>query len=413
MPEMISAPISSVEGHAPAPSTRRGLVYLALAAIFAAAILRTMLWPNGETTAAPPCAAGATISQAAVTTGASGADRLFAVVRPPAAPNVALGNQPGCEALYASDDAGVTWTISFSATAEAPLTITPVDNAVYLLTQRVQFPLYLAGNLYRSDSHGAAWSWLRVSPQERHAVPAVSVTDIFDDPSPAILLRVANGDGAALLRSTDRGAHWQPFVIPGLQSANSVALQGSVIAVAPGTYVPAQSPGRVSTDGGATWSSLGILPGAPNRPDLRAVLSGSDVARAMVLELIPASAVAGTPVVARYASTDGGRSWSLARCGDRPAPGCAPSTRWAQTTTARYVLYRRRLFKAVFGQPWQPLPFALPVPSASVLQVLSVTNKSSDTLYLVAANAIWRLQDGAWRNVANTLGLTGPTPDQA
>ncbi|MDB5074975.1 MAG: repeat-like domain [Chloroflexi bacterium] len=397
----------------PGPSRLRGVVYLVIAILFAAGVLASMWSTKSSSTVVAPCTAGAVISQAAIVRDATGAAHMFAVVRPPSAPNVAPGNEPGCDALYRSDDGGTSWTAVFSATAEAPLTFASTSpSQVYLLTQRVQFPTYVAGNIYGSDTLGDAWTWKRISPQGRHAAPMVSITDMLTGAGGSLILRAGNADGAALLRSVDRGATWHSVVVPDLVSTTSVAALGNTLAVAPGKYTRGTSPGKVSTDGGATWSPLGLLPASPPQSKLHATLSASEAERALILELMPTGGITDGPVLARYSSIDGGRTWTTTHCGAQPAPGCASPARWAQTETARYVFYHQQLFAAKTNQPWRALTAALPVPSNTVLQLLAVPAKPSDLLYLVTGTGIWELRNNAWRNLATNLGLAGPSPVQ-
>lgn len=354
------------------------------------------------------------ISQvAAGSEAASAPPFLLAVVRPPPFPNVAPGNEPGCVALYRSEDNGLTWTISFSATAEAPVAVALAPTgSVYLLTQRLQFPLYLAGNMYRSDAEGEAWTWSRVSPQGRHDVPMVSATDMLVQDDGSVILREGNGDGAALIVSRDGGDTWQPVVIPRLLSVGSVTSLGLLIAVAPPLLAPGRSPGMVSSDHGLTWRAMGSLPGAPSRADLRPLLSASSSEHALIMDLVPAGQGGPVRAAARFVSLDGGRHWTRVMCAARPSPGCADSTRWAEAAGERYVLYRRQIFFAPAGHPWLLVTAQLPVPSDTVQQLLAVPARPHAVLYLVAASGIWRWQDGGWHPSSTGLPLGGPTPTQ-
>lgn len=403
-----------VVGAASRPGTgrmaRRGLIYLGLCLAFGAALLASMLLGGAAAGTAATCG-GAVISQAALVPDPAGSPHLFAIVRPPAFPNVALGGEPGCQMLYRSDDEGITWTVAFSATAEAPAAVLPAGpSRLYLLTQRLQFPLSNAGNLYRSDSLGAAWTWQRISPQNRHAVPRVSASDMLVQSGGAVILHESNGDGATLIRSNDGGLTWQPVLIPGLPSVASAAVAGSLLAVAPARFTPGRAPALASGDGGATWSALGRLPRAPVRRDLVPVLAADPVERTLLMSLVPAAAVVPDHPVARYASLDEGATWHVVRCGARPASGCAPPARWAQGAAARYVLYRRRIFRALPGARWQPMTASLPVRSDTVLQLLAAPAAGGDRLYLVTATGIWRLDGRRWRSISTGLSLGGPGP---
>ena len=437
------------------PSTRRGLVYLALCLAFAAALTLPNLLgnllpassaPSGQATGTatpgppPPCSHGAAIAQAALAPGAPDTvPQLLAVVRPPAVPDNAPGTDPGCYTLYKSDDAGITWTVSFSATAESPTSVAVAPTGqTYTLTQRLHFPYYLAANLYYSPAHGDAWTWNRVSPQERRAVPMVSASGMLVASDGSVILREANGNGAALVRSRDGGATWQPLLIPRLFSVGDVAVLGTLIAVVPAAFSAGQPPGMASRDYGVTWQMFGNLPEPPIRKGLHAVLSASDAEGGLVLDLVPDTVVGSGSGVARYASLDGGRHWTPVRCGPVPAAGCAPEARWAAAGGERIVLYHRRLWRQG-GQPaagtslhtsggkpcapgdtglcddqgrgpWVVVPGPLPVASADVVQVLAAPGPRGALPYLVTAHGIWRLDGGRWRSASSGLPLGFPNP---
>ena len=397
---------------AAAPPNRRGLIYLAIGIAFAAALtLPNLFGGPGATTAPDPCSLGGAISQAALLPDAGGGTpHLLAIVRPPPQLDQAPGMQPGCDTLYRSDDNGLTWTVSFSATAEAPmaLAISPAGPS-YLLTQRLHFPYYLAGNIYWSGTFGTPWSWTRVSPQGRRDVPVVSATDLYAAADGSIVVREGNGDGGALFRSSDRGATWQPLVVPRLSSAGSVALLRSRIAVA-APLLPARGPWGLSTpDAGASWQEFGPLPGAPGG-DLRPLLSAGEAGGALIVDLVPQAVVGSGGTVARYVSYDAGGHWSRVHCGDLPTPGCAPAERWATAGTMRYVLYHRRIYVRPAGGALQVVSGALPVASGSVLQLLAAPTRQGPVLYLITATGIWRWEAGRWRPSSAGLPLGEPTP---
>ena len=277
-----------------------------------------------------------------------------------------------------------------------------------LLTQRLRFPLTVSGGLYRLDLAGTAQSWQWLSPQDRHAVPVASIGDVLPGPGETIVLRVAGGDGAALVRSTDQGLSWQPIFVPKLLSpAGTVQLNG-MLAVTPSGYKPGRSPGLVSHDGGKTWQPLGVPPRAPTRTGLRAVLTAYPSEGVLALDLVSVGALSDAVPLAAYTSSDGGRTWRIPACGALPVAGCTAPGLWSRTSTARYALYRGRLYQASNGHPWRILSLTMPAVPAAVIQVLAVAGQRLDTLYVVGPDGIWQLQgDGSWRNLAMPLGL-GP-----
>ena len=390
------------------------MLALAVCALFAVALLASMLLPGPPSQAAAPCQEGAVIGQALAVPDSSGAAHLFAITRPPISPNHALGNEPGCEALWRSDDAGITWTTVFSSGASAPQTIT-ADQAggLYLLTQHLQFPLSLAGNLYRDASPGVDGLWNRISPQGRHDVPNVAISTLLVGRTGALTALAENGNGGALLRSLDGGATWRSVIIPHLLTVGSAALLDPLLAVAPPLYKPGQPPGLASDDGGDNWRPLGLLPDAPPATNLQAILIGNPISRGLVLSLVSSAAVTSDQPAARYVSLDGGYQWSRVVCGAHPAPGCAPLTRWAQTNRARYVLYQDRIWTARLGHAWRLLPAALPAPVDTVVQLLAIPQGQADRVYLVTLTGIWRLDDARWTSVSSGLALGPPLPVQS
>ncbi|MGH2346255.1 MAG: WD40/YVTN/BNR-like repeat-containing protein, partial [Chloroflexota bacterium] len=394
----------------PPTERQRGLVALAICVVFAGALLASMLLPGPASRAAPACSEGAVIGDAMVVADSSGAPHLFAITRPPISPNVAVGDEPGCEALWRSDDNGITWTTVFSSGTEAPLTVAADQvGGLYLLTQRLQFPLYLAGNLYRDGSPGVDGLWNRISPQGKYDVPNVAISDLLVGKDGILTALAENGNGGALLRSADGGTTWHSVIIPHLITAASVALQEPMLAVAPPTYTPGQPPGLASDDGGADWRPLGMLPDPPTATNLRAILTGNAPARALELDLVSSGAVTADHPVVRYTSLDGGYHWTRVTCGARPAPGCAPLARWARGNHVRYVVYHGQLWIAPFGKPWTVMPAALPERSDRVVRVLVTPGAKADQVYLVTLTGIWRLDDTKWVSVSTGLSL-GPPP---
>ncbi|MGH2409533.1 MAG: hypothetical protein ACRDGS_04085, partial [Chloroflexota bacterium] len=150
-------------------------------------------------------------------------------------------------------------------------------------------------------------------------------------------------------------------------------------------------------------------PDAPTATNLQAILTGNPISRALVLDLVNPAAVTPDSPIARYVSLDGGYHWSRVVCGARPAPGCAPPDWWAQTTRARYVLYRNRIWTAPLGYAWRRLPVSLPAPSGTVVQVLAIPRGQADQIYLVTLTGLWRLDGSRWTSVSSGLAL-GPPP---
>jgi len=394
---------------------RRALIYLGCCLIFSAILLVSMLYNGAAAPTQEPCAEGAVISQAAVLpAGSEEPPHLLAVVRPPLFPNQALGNEPGCAALYRSDDNGITWTVAYSATVEAPMVIAnTAGSQVYLLTQLLHFPLYLNAHVYRSDNFGGAWTWVRVSPQKWHDVPLISVLDMAVGMDGLLLLREGNGDGAAVARSRDGRATWQSLAIPHIPAVAGMALVGRTIGVVPPVFMPGQSPGMRSRDEGVTWQPMGLLPQTPQRAGMHAEISAYPTEGVLILELQPDAAFDLARPLERYGSADGGRSWHLVRCGPTPSAGCAPTSRWVRVGTTRYVLYHKRIFRRLERGGWTPLPITLPVPSSDVLQVLAAPGPQLDRLYLVTPQGLWRWAAGRWQATSTGLALSSPTPTES
>jgi photosystem II stability/assembly factor-like uncharacterized protein len=404
--------MSDLPSGAPA-SLRQGLVYLALAALLAAIVLATMHWPATGSSAGATCDAGTAVDRLSIARDAGGGSHLLAIVGPASGLNVAVGNEPGCQALYQSGDGGATWTAVFSHSSEAPISLVgDTTGHLYLLATTVRFPIYLAGNMYRNDDLSQPWTWVRVSPQQRAAVPTVAISDIGVMADGSIVALAANGDGGAIVRSIDLGTTWQPILVPGLSSVSGMALLDNSIAVANTGYAAGKSPGRTSIDSGRTWQTMGLLPNAPARKGLKPVLTAVPIEDALVLDLVSGTAASSDPPVATYVSRNDGRTWSTVHCGALPSAGCAGIDRWSQTANARYVLYRRRLFRSQSDLGWQPMPAALPVDAGTIEQVLAAPHGQNDDIYLVTPTAIWRTGPrGTWASITEHLALpAAPAP---
>ncbi len=394
----------------PGERPRRGLIYLALAMVLAGFLVGTMIWPGPVSTAAPPCDGGTAIYRLSVERDPQGGSHLLAVVGPASGLNAVVGDAPGCQALYQSDDGGATWAAVFSHTSEGPVAVEgDASGHVYVFATTIRFPLYVAGNLYRDDDLRYPWIWQRVSPQQRNAIPSAAITGIALAPDGALLALVASGDGGALIRSADLGQSWQPIVVPRMLSVSGMAVLGSTIGVTPGSYAPGLSPGRTSLDGGRTWSDMGLLHEAPHRTGLVPVLTAEAGEGALVLDLMTGPVASGGVTVARFVSRDGGRSWNPDRCTALPTAGCAAVDLWSGNARVGYVLYRRQLFQNQADRGWHPVTTALPVAAGSIEQVVAGARGQGDAPYLVTRAAVWRLDErGAWVSITKSLPLLAP-----
>ena len=251
--------------------------------------------------------------------------------------------------------------------------------------------------------------WTRISPQGAYDVPNVAISELLVGKDSDLTALAENGNGGALLRSTDGGTTWHSVIIPHLLTVGSAALLDSLVAVAPPTYTPGQPPGLASDDGDTKWRPLGVLPNPPTATDLQAILTGNPTARVLELDLVSSAAVDESHPAARYTSIDGGYHWSRVTCGARPATGCAPLARWGQSNSARYVIYTGHLWIAPLGKPWTVMPPALPVPSDTVVKLLVAPGAGGDRIYLVTLTGIWRLDGNKWTSVSSGLAL-GPPP---
>jgi photosystem II stability/assembly factor-like uncharacterized protein len=394
----------------PGPPPHRRLIYLSLATLLVAILLASRLWPGAGSTAGPGCDAGTAIYRMSVERDSQGGSHLLALVGPASGLNAVVGNAPGCQALLQSDDAGATWTAVFSHSSEGPVVVDgDASGRRYVLATTIRFPLYLAGNIYRNDDPRFPWFWQRVSPQQRSAIPSVAITAMAVAPDYSLIALAASGDGGALIRSTDYGLTWQPIVVPAFPSVSGMAVLGDTIAVVPASYTPGTAPGRTSTVGGRTWALMGALPNPPQRADLKPVLSTLPAEDALVLNLVIGSSAVRSVSAAAYFSRDGGRTWRPVHCGAQPSAGCAAVDLWSQTSRARYVLYRGRLFRSVDGQSWRPMATTLPGDADSAEQVVAAAQGQDDVIYLVTRNAIWRLDSNrAWSAITGGLTLLAP-----
>lgn len=253
-----------------------------LAAAAALTIGRAAIW--AATLAAVAMAAAAPAATATGWTTAGPPTGLFAVIAAPGSPETvyASSDQGG---FWSSQDGGLAWTPAGGVAGVAIVAVDPVQAAtIYAAT---------FSTLWKSTDGALTWSVLSTAVDNVTIAPS----------APRILYAVQlTGDATnpvAVARSTDGGATWSTVgLLP--QSFQSAEL--AVAAADPNTvYAFGQAGLLVSTDGGASWTQT--LPAVPGLP---AGIAEGPGGAPLYLGVQLAPGTTGTPF---YRSTDGGRTW--------------------------------------------------------------------------------------------------------
>lgn len=176
--------------------------------------------------------------------------------------------------LFASSDAGASWTVRSAL---------PADDAVALAAGTSSSQLHLAsrsGSIHLSTDAGLTWTAVGT-------VTASDVVDLVARPDLSLLALTASG---AVMRSTDGGATFA--AIATLPASDFVSIARHPVS---GTHFAITATGSVygSVDTGSTWNATGSIPVA----DAIAV-------RATTASLLVLSSAGDT-----YRSTDAGVSW--------------------------------------------------------------------------------------------------------
>jgi photosystem II stability/assembly factor-like uncharacterized protein len=333
-------------------------------------------------------------------------------------------------ALFKSYDGGVSWNSLhsfqlFNPTSAAVASPFPDGSPAYpgaiLINAASADTLYLAtsrGNgcyyadnlLFKSVDGGATWD-NSISPDRSGCIlnsgfgPSAGLKALdATDPNTLYVAEADDGDGYwGLLRSRDGGGTWTSFPnFPGdLQagvwtlvidptSPNTLYAGLDDTPIYDDTVTPGQGGIFKSTDGGATWASIGLSGAAVNLLTL-------DPANPTVLYAVTEGHY-GTPLGFRgvFKSVDAGATWSavnngLARLADSGARVTSISIDPANTQ----ILYLGVSGSGVYrtgdgGANWSPLNAGL---SNLDVRGLAVGPGAGHTLYAGTANGIFKLVD--------------------
>ena len=173
------------------------------------------------------------------------------------------GGQPGAgmqgKALYRTTDGGEYWTTvgadiyginGFSHTGP------PVDgyvHSLFLLNQSVGYIGLDRGGFYVTRDGGKTWS-----PAFTAAVPAGSDQAFSIGFLPGGFGWLLGGEGPPLFTTTDQGAHWTQTYPPVIPTGALAVFPGHAYGLMTNQGLPNLV---TSSDGGASWSVLPVLPG--------------------------------------------------------------------------------------------------------------------------------------------------------
>ncbi len=292
------------------------------------------------------------------------------------------------ESCYRTTDGGLTWALvpgRFSANSPLSVALSR-QQATRLLPGGAGWAVGAAGGIYRTSDYGGTW-------QSRSTLAPVRRVVNLNFSGPACGWAVPSfydsGSGTTLLRTTRRGAPWQPVridgALPGLTAVNGTIL-GAAFPDADTGWVVGYSglaPRLVlrTTDAGRTWANQ-ALGTAPSYID---AIGCWDTRRATIASLTEHTL---------YTTRNGGQRWAAA---PNPAPRrylwaitwTDSATVYIPTDSAVYLLSRDA------GRSWR----ALPTPGGDNLLASRPCFTSAAVGYWAAGRGLWQTTDGGrtWR----------------
>lgn len=267
--------------------------------------------------------------------------------------------QPVQGYIYQSTDGGITWMKSVGP-----------DFVSYIVIDAARSTVYASGGcLFKSADNGVTWQkitcWLGGS-------------FAFDPLSPSTAYAVST-QGEGLYKTTDGGVNWHNV---SLQQETTLAVDP----VNPSTvyYGPSKS-----TDGGSTWSSLGIT---------------SPIAVFAIAPESPATLYAGTRGGGLLKSSDAGATWSSVSSANVTSVAIASSQATTMYAGVAWPDIGGVLKSMDAGDSWTG-PNALHLASLQVLRV-AVDPLTPTTLYSCTDRALFKTTDGgtSWSSILDLSG---------
>lgn len=284
--------------------------------------------------------------------------------------------------VWRSTDGAKTWQLAGTMLADWVVrwvAVHPTTGAVYAGIDGEP-----NGGVARSKDGGATWEWM----DHPHGLALRPGEIAFVPGSPKSFWQA---DVNLHLRSTDDGAKWKEFRVEGGDVHTFVFEPGNAKVIwAAGT--DGRTGLRRSTDGGATWTSIGE--GLPQPSTVRAVLIDPANSKRMYLRMANNG----------FASTDGGETW-VAFGGAFPRADVEVLAMDPSAPLTLYVGAKKGLFKSEDGGvTWEDIDYGLP---RYTVRGLVVHPKSPGTVYAgLAGSGVYKSTDGgkSWKVASDGLG---------
>lgn len=236
--------------------------------------------------------------------------------------------------MYRSADRGATWTRVLDPQTSFGFQLLDVR----FFSDTVAVAVASEGQMLRSTDAGLTWRPVGFSARFTTAINAGALDLHFGGPNVGLMV-----GQSGMLRTTDGGRSWSNVRDFDGTFVQSVAFADSSIAVALQRVASATSNNftlRRTTDGGATFTTVGALPAQSLR------FNGAGVG-------IAAGAGGGI-----WRSVDRGQTWTVVRPGTPIAAAARTQVRWAGNDTVFAIIDNQFLRSGDGGLNWSPV--ALP-----------------------------------------------------